>query len=50
MQAALQRQDLSCTCIAYHELESVLIIAGIVVMQVKMGQNCSQLLHSPYQM
>ncbi len=50
MLAALERQDKSCTYIAHHELESFSIIVPIVVMQVKMGQNCSQLLHSPYQM
>jgi hypothetical protein len=30
--AALERQDLSCTYLAHHELESVLIIIIIIIM------------------
>ncbi len=30
-QAALERQDLSCTYLAHHELESVLIIIIIII-------------------
>ncbi len=32
LQAALERQDLSCTYLAHHELESVLIIIIIIIM------------------
>ena len=34
-QAALERQDLSCTYLAHHELESVMII--IIIMQAPRG-------------
>ncbi len=30
-QAALERQDLSCTYLAHHELESVMVIITIIV-------------------
>ena len=33
-QAALERQDLSCTYLAHHELESVIVIVNIIIIIV----------------
>ena len=33
-QAALERQDLSCTYLAHHELQSVIIISSIIIIGI----------------